>query len=176
MEIGPAPDNQPWRAGGAPGEARAGDLGAFRGFWVFLGGPGTQRAPLGSGWRRCLRESSRRRCCPAAWCPRRARAWPSSGRCCCSASGRGCCTGCRCPGAGSTRGAAAGGLLALHHFFGAQALWVALLSGLCVLTLLLSRARAHRGLCLALAALSYLLMGELHMVDTVTWHKMRGSP
>ncbi|XP_041263115.1 protein-serine O-palmitoleoyltransferase porcupine [Onychostruthus taczanowskii] len=79
------------------------------------------------------------------------------------------------PRGGKHAGAAAGGLLALHHFFGAQALWVALLSGLCVLTLLLSRARAHRGLCLALAALSYLLMGELHMVDTVTWHKMRGA-
>ncbi|XP_015471615.1 protein-serine O-palmitoleoyltransferase porcupine [Parus major] len=79
------------------------------------------------------------------------------------------------PRGGKHAGAAAGGLLALHHFFGAQALWVALLSGLCVLTLLLSRARAQRGLCLALAALSYLLMGELHMVDTVTWHKMRGA-
>ncbi|XP_054667516.1 protein-serine O-palmitoleoyltransferase porcupine isoform X3 [Grus americana] len=79
------------------------------------------------------------------------------------------------PRGGKHAGAAAGGLLALHHFFGAQALWVALLSGLCALTLLLSRARAQRGLCLALAALSYLLMGELHMVDTVTWHKMRGA-
>ncbi|XP_062456825.1 protein-serine O-palmitoleoyltransferase porcupine, partial [Rhea pennata] len=78
-------------------------------------------------------------------------------------------------GGAATRGAAAGGLVALHHFFGAQALWVALLSALCALTLALSRARAQRGLCVALAALSYLLMGELHMVDTVTWHKMRGA-
>ncbi|XP_068780298.1 protein-serine O-palmitoleoyltransferase porcupine isoform X6 [Struthio camelus] len=77
------------------------------------------------------------------------------------------------PRGGRHAGAAAGGLLALHHFFGAQALWVALLSGLCALTLALSRARAQRGLCLALATLSYLLMGEMHMVDTVTWHKMR---
>ncbi|XP_068780294.1 protein-serine O-palmitoleoyltransferase porcupine isoform X3 [Struthio camelus] len=79
------------------------------------------------------------------------------------------------PRGGRHAGAAAGGLLALHHFFGAQALWVALLSGLCALTLALSRARAQRGLCLALATLSYLLMGEMHMVDTVTWHKMRGA-
>ncbi|XP_014749061.1 PREDICTED: protein-serine O-palmitoleoyltransferase porcupine [Sturnus vulgaris] len=43
------------------------------------------------------------------------------------------------PRGGKHAGSAAGGLLALHHFFGAQALWVALLSGLCVLTLLLSR-------------------------------------
>eukprot|EP00076_Gallus_gallus_P045228 XP_025010766.1 LOW QUALITY PROTEIN: protein-serine O-palmitoleoyltransferase porcupine [Gallus gallus] len=79
------------------------------------------------------------------------------------------------PRGGKHAGAALGGLLALHHFFGAQALWVALLSALCALTLLLSRARAQRGLCIALAALSYVLMGELHMVDTVTWHKMRGA-
>lgn len=56
------------------------------------------------------------------------------------------------PRGGKHAGAAAGGLLALHHFFGAHALWVALLSALC-----------------------YLLLGELHMVDTVTWHKMRGA-
>ncbi|KAM6371304.1 LOW QUALITY PROTEIN: protein-serine O-palmitoleoyltransferase porcupine [Pluvialis apricaria] len=79
------------------------------------------------------------------------------------------------PRGGKHAGAAAGGLLAPHHFFGAQALRVALLSGRCALTLLLSRARARRGLCLALAALSYLLMGELRMVDTVTRHKMRGA-
>ncbi|XP_068280773.1 protein-serine O-palmitoleoyltransferase porcupine isoform X1 [Nyctibius grandis] len=79
------------------------------------------------------------------------------------------------PRGGKHAGAVAGGLLALHHFFGAQALWVALLGALCAGTLRLSRARAHRGPCLALAALSYLLMGELHMVDTVTWHKMRGA-
>uniref|UniRef100_A0A8V5GQQ6 Protein-serine O-palmitoleoyltransferase porcupine n=1 Tax=Melopsittacus undulatus TaxID=13146 RepID=A0A8V5GQQ6_MELUD len=79
------------------------------------------------------------------------------------------------PHGGKHAGAAAGGLLALHHFFGAHALWVALLSALCVLTLALSRARRQRGLCLALAALCYLLLGELHMVDTVTWHKMRGA-
>ncbi|XP_065509377.1 protein-serine O-palmitoleoyltransferase porcupine isoform X1 [Caloenas nicobarica] len=72
-------------------------------------------------------------------------------------------------------GAALGGLLALLRFFGAQALWVLLLSALCTLTLRLSRPRAQRGLCLGLAALCYLLMGELHMVDTVTWHKMRGA-
>ncbi|XP_054033295.1 protein-serine O-palmitoleoyltransferase porcupine [Dryobates pubescens] len=79
------------------------------------------------------------------------------------------------PRGGKHAGAAAGGLLALHHFFGPQSLWVALLSALLALTLLLSRARPQRGLCMALAALSYLLMGELHMVDTVTWHKMRGA-
>ncbi|XP_030330162.1 protein-serine O-palmitoleoyltransferase porcupine [Strigops habroptila] len=79
------------------------------------------------------------------------------------------------PRGGKHAGAAAGGLLALHHFFGAHALWVALLSALCALTLALSRARRQRGLCLALAALCYLLLGELHMVDTVTWHKMRGA-
>ncbi|KAM8793699.1 protein-serine O-palmitoleoyltransferase porcupine [Eudromia elegans] len=77
--------------------------------------------------------------------------------------------------AGREAGVAAGGVAALLLFFGAQALWVLLLSALCALTLALSRARGHRGLCLALAALSYVLLGELHMVDTVTWHKMRGA-
>uniref|UniRef100_K7FJI7 Protein-serine O-palmitoleoyltransferase porcupine n=1 Tax=Pelodiscus sinensis TaxID=13735 RepID=K7FJI7_PELSI len=51
--------------------------------------------------------------------------------------------------------------------------WVVLLSLLCYLVLFLCRHSAHRGVFLSITILIYLLMGEMHMVDTVTWHKMR---
>ncbi|KAM7134405.1 protein-serine O-palmitoleoyltransferase porcupine isoform 2-T3 [Macrochelys suwanniensis] len=53
--------------------------------------------------------------------------------------------------------------------------WVVLLSLLCYLVLFLCRHSAHRGVFLSITILIYLLMGEMHMVDTVTWHKMRGE-
>uniref|UniRef100_A0A8C3FIT4 Protein-serine O-palmitoleoyltransferase porcupine n=1 Tax=Chrysemys picta bellii TaxID=8478 RepID=A0A8C3FIT4_CHRPI len=68
-----------------------------------------------------------------------------------------------------------GGFYALHHFFQLQMVWVVLLSLLCYLVLFLCRHSAHRGVFLSITILIYLLMGEMHMVDTVTWHKMRGA-
>nr|XP_014432850.1 protein-serine O-palmitoleoyltransferase porcupine [Pelodiscus sinensis] len=68
-----------------------------------------------------------------------------------------------------------GGFFALHHFFQLQMVWVVLLSLLCYLVLFLCRHSAHRGVFLSITILIYLLMGEMHMVDTVTWHKMRGE-
>ncbi|XP_047391699.1 protein-serine O-palmitoleoyltransferase porcupine isoform X8 [Sciurus carolinensis] len=53
--------------------------------------------------------------------------------------------------------------------------WVVLLSLLCYLVLFLCRHSSHRGVFLSVTILIYLLMGEMHMVDTVTWHKMRGA-
>ncbi|XP_073177476.1 protein-serine O-palmitoleoyltransferase porcupine isoform X3 [Lepidochelys kempii] len=69
-----------------------------------------------------------------------------------------------------------GGFYALHHFFQLQMVWVVLLSLLCYLVLFLCRHSAHRGVFLSITILIYLLMGEMHMVDTVTWHKMREPP
>uniref|UniRef100_A0A8C8RLB3 Protein-serine O-palmitoleoyltransferase porcupine n=1 Tax=Pelusios castaneus TaxID=367368 RepID=A0A8C8RLB3_9SAUR len=68
-----------------------------------------------------------------------------------------------------------GGFYVLHHFFQLQMVWVVLLSLLCYLVLFLCRHSAHRGVFLSITILIYLLMGEMHMVDTVTWHKMRGA-
>ncbi|KAG9465641.1 hypothetical protein GDO78_017970 [Eleutherodactylus coqui] len=69
----------------------------------------------------------------------------------------------------------AGGFFCLHHFFGLQMVWVVLLSLLCYLVLFLCRHSQQRGVLLSVTVLIYLLMGEMHMVDTVSWHKMRGA-
>lgn len=69
----------------------------------------------------------------------------------------------------------AGGFFCLHHFFQLQMIWVVLLSLLCYLVLFLCRHSQHRGVLLSITILIYLLMGEMHMVDTVSWHKMRGA-
>ncbi|RXN34511.1 serine O-palmitoleoyltransferase porcupine-like protein [Labeo rohita] len=53
--------------------------------------------------------------------------------------------------------------------------WVVLLSLLCYLILFLCRHSSSRGPFLSITILIYLLLGELHMMDTTTWHKMRGS-
>ncbi|XP_022439226.1 core-binding factor subunit beta isoform X1 [Delphinapterus leucas] len=53
--------------------------------------------------------------------------------------------------------------------------WVMLLCLLCYLVLFLCRRSSHRGVFLSVTIFIYLLMGEMHMVDTVTWHKMRGA-
>ncbi|XP_075691063.1 protein-serine O-palmitoleoyltransferase porcupine isoform X1 [Rhinoderma darwinii] len=69
----------------------------------------------------------------------------------------------------------AGGFFCLYHFFQLQMIWVVLLSLLCYLVLFLCRHSPHRGVLLSITILIYLLMGEMHMVDTVSWHKMRGA-
>nr|CAJ81389.1 porcupine homolog [Xenopus tropicalis] len=69
----------------------------------------------------------------------------------------------------------AGGFFCLYHFFALQMVWVVLLSLLCYLVLFLCRHSQHRGVLLSVTILIYLLMGEMHMVDTVSWHKMRGA-
>ncbi|GAB1302627.1 Protein-serine O-palmitoleoyltransferase porcupine [Apodemus speciosus] len=98
----------------------------------------------------------------------------------------------------------AGGFFSLYHFFQLHMVWVVLLSLLCYLVLFLCRHSSHRGVFLSVTILIYLLMGqnpfntsvppvvskalggigprpspfflsEMHMVDTVTWHKMRGA-
>ncbi|XP_068964292.1 protein-serine O-palmitoleoyltransferase porcupine isoform X1 [Petaurus breviceps papuanus] len=69
----------------------------------------------------------------------------------------------------------AGGFFSLYHFFQRHMVWVVLLSLLCYLVLFLCRHSSHRGVFLSVTILIYLLMGEMHMVDTVTWHKMRGA-
>ncbi|KAM8934614.1 protein-serine O-palmitoleoyltransferase porcupine isoform 2-T2 [Pelodytes ibericus] len=68
-----------------------------------------------------------------------------------------------------------GGFFCLYHFFQLQMIWVVLLSLLCYLVLFLCRHSHHRGVLLSITILIYLLMGEMHMVDTVSWHKMRGA-
>uniref|UniRef100_A0A452TQS3 Protein-serine O-palmitoleoyltransferase porcupine n=1 Tax=Ursus maritimus TaxID=29073 RepID=A0A452TQS3_URSMA len=67
----------------------------------------------------------------------------------------------------------AGGFFSLYHFFQLHMVWVVLLSLLCYLVLFLCRHSSHRGVFLSVTILIYLLMGEMHMVDTVTWHKIR---
>ncbi|KAK6466686.1 protein-serine O-palmitoleoyltransferase porcupine-like isoform X1 [Huso huso] len=67
------------------------------------------------------------------------------------------------------------GFYALFLFFEQQMIWVVLLSLLCYLVLFLCRHSGSRGCFLSVTILIYLLMGELHMMDTATWHKMRGS-
>ncbi|KAM4563725.1 protein-serine O-palmitoleoyltransferase porcupine-like isoform 3-T4 [Odontesthes bonariensis] len=54
-------------------------------------------------------------------------------------------------------------------------IWVVLLSLLCYLFLFLCRHSTIRGTFLSITVLIYLLLGELHMMDTTNWHKMRGS-
>ncbi|XP_028266538.1 protein-serine O-palmitoleoyltransferase porcupine-like [Parambassis ranga] len=67
------------------------------------------------------------------------------------------------------------GLLSLYLFFEENMVWVLLLGSLCYLILLLSRNSSSKGLFLSVIILIYLLIGELHLIDMVTWHKMRGS-
>uniref|UniRef100_A0A665WGC4 Porcupine O-acyltransferase like n=1 Tax=Echeneis naucrates TaxID=173247 RepID=A0A665WGC4_ECHNA len=67
------------------------------------------------------------------------------------------------------------GMWSLYLFFELQMLWVLSLSGLCYLVLLLGRDSSNRGLFLSGVIVVYLLFGELHLIDMVTWHKIRGS-
>ncbi|KAM8753962.1 protein-serine O-palmitoleoyltransferase porcupine-like isoform 1-T3 [Acanthopagrus schlegelii] len=67
------------------------------------------------------------------------------------------------------------GMYGLFLFFELHMLWVLLLSVLCYLVLLLSRHSSSSGLFLSVVILIYLLTGELHLIDMVTWHKIRGS-
>ncbi|XP_037832734.1 protein-serine O-palmitoleoyltransferase porcupine isoform X2 [Kryptolebias marmoratus] len=69
----------------------------------------------------------------------------------------------------------AGGFYALYLFFELHMIWVVLLSLLCYLFLFLCRHSNIRGTFLSITVLIYLLLGELHMMDTTNWHKMRGS-
>uniref|UniRef100_A0A3P9N391 Porcupine O-acyltransferase n=1 Tax=Poecilia reticulata TaxID=8081 RepID=A0A3P9N391_POERE len=69
----------------------------------------------------------------------------------------------------------AGGFYMLYLFFELHMIWVVLLSLLCYLFLFLCRHSTIRGTFLSITVLIYLLLGELHMMDTTNWHKMRGS-
>ncbi|KAL0186019.1 hypothetical protein M9458_017689, partial [Cirrhinus mrigala] len=69
----------------------------------------------------------------------------------------------------------AGGLYVLYVFFELHMMWVIILCLLCYLILLLSINSSSRGVFLSVVILIYMLMGELHMIDAETWHKMRGS-
>ncbi|XP_072537945.1 porcupine O-acyltransferase like [Salminus brasiliensis] len=68
-----------------------------------------------------------------------------------------------------------GGFYVLYVFFELHMVWVIILSLLCFLILFLCRKSSSRGVFLSLAILIYMLMGELHIIDAETWHKMRGS-
>uniref|UniRef100_A0A671LB58 Protein-serine O-palmitoleoyltransferase porcupine-like n=1 Tax=Sinocyclocheilus anshuiensis TaxID=1608454 RepID=A0A671LB58_9TELE len=68
----------------------------------------------------------------------------------------------------------AGGLYVLYVFFELHMMWVIILCLLCYLILLLSINSSSRGVFLSVVILVYMLMGELHMIDAETWHKMRG--
>ncbi|XP_029291507.1 protein-serine O-palmitoleoyltransferase porcupine isoform X3 [Cottoperca gobio] len=72
-------------------------------------------------------------------------------------------------------GTIAGGFYTLYLFFELHMIWVVLLSLLCYLFLFLCRHSTMRGTFLSITVLIYLLLGELHMMDTTNWHKMRGS-
>ncbi|XP_007231920.3 porcupine O-acyltransferase like isoform X1 [Astyanax mexicanus] len=67
------------------------------------------------------------------------------------------------------------GFYVLFVFFDVHMVWVIILSLICFLILFLCRNSSSRGVFLSLAILIYMLMGELHMIDAETWHKMRGS-
>ncbi|XP_059805518.1 protein-serine O-palmitoleoyltransferase porcupine-like isoform X1 [Hypanus sabinus] len=69
----------------------------------------------------------------------------------------------------------AGGFYCLYHFFQQQMVWVVLLSLMCYTVLFLCRHSQHKGVFLSVTILIYLLLGEMHMVDTISWHKMRGA-
>uniref|UniRef100_A0A8C6PIG2 Porcupine O-acyltransferase n=1 Tax=Nothobranchius furzeri TaxID=105023 RepID=A0A8C6PIG2_NOTFU len=69
----------------------------------------------------------------------------------------------------------AGGFYTLYLFFELHMIWVVLLSLLCYLFLFLCRHSTIRGTFLSITVLIYLLLGELHMMDTTNWHKMRGG-
>uniref|UniRef100_A0A3Q3KDZ3 Porcupine O-acyltransferase like n=1 Tax=Monopterus albus TaxID=43700 RepID=A0A3Q3KDZ3_MONAL len=83
----------------------------------------------------------------------------------------------RLPGVSTVKHAVSvlSGMYGLFLFFELHMLWVLLLSMLCYLVLLLSRHSSSRGLFLSLIILIYHLIGELHLIDMVTWHKIRGS-
>ncbi|XP_063063751.1 protein-serine O-palmitoleoyltransferase porcupine-like [Engraulis encrasicolus] len=68
-----------------------------------------------------------------------------------------------------------GGFYVLYLFFQLHMVWVVLLSLLCYLILFLCRHSTIRGTFLCITVLIYLLLGEAHMTDTTTWHKMRVS-
>ncbi|XP_061574343.1 protein-serine O-palmitoleoyltransferase porcupine-like [Cololabis saira] len=70
---------------------------------------------------------------------------------------------------------AGAGTLGLFLFFQTSLLWMLLLCLLCYLVLLLCRNSGSRGLFTSAVVLLYLLIGELHLIDVVTWHKIRGS-
>ncbi|XP_029362888.1 protein-serine O-palmitoleoyltransferase porcupine isoform X1 [Echeneis naucrates] len=72
-------------------------------------------------------------------------------------------------------GTVVGGFYTLYLFFELHMIWVVLLSLLCYLFLFLCRHSTIRGTFLSITVLIYLLLGELHMMDTTNWHKMRGS-
>uniref|UniRef100_A0A671W515 Porcupine O-acyltransferase n=1 Tax=Sparus aurata TaxID=8175 RepID=A0A671W515_SPAAU len=72
-------------------------------------------------------------------------------------------------------GTVAGGFYTLYLFFELHMIWVVLLSLLCYLFLFLCRHSTIRGTFLSITVLIYLLLGELHMMDTTNWHKMRGE-
>ncbi|CAL8369194.1 unnamed protein product [Lota lota] len=67
------------------------------------------------------------------------------------------------------------GSYGLYLFFEVHMLWVLLLGAVCYLVLGLCSHSSRRGPFLSGAILVYLLMGELHLIDPVTWNKMRGS-
>lgn len=67
------------------------------------------------------------------------------------------------------------GFCGLFQFFEFYVLWILLLAALCYLVLLLSHRSSSRGLFLSAVILIYLLTGELHLIDPVTWNKIRGS-
>ncbi|XP_051914973.1 protein-serine O-palmitoleoyltransferase porcupine-like isoform X2 [Hippocampus zosterae] len=67
------------------------------------------------------------------------------------------------------------GIYSLFLFFNLHMLWVMLLSMLCYVILILGQHSRNKGLFLSTAILIYLLIGEMHLIDTVTWHKIRGS-
>ncbi|XP_077369487.1 protein-serine O-palmitoleoyltransferase porcupine-like [Festucalex cinctus] len=68
-----------------------------------------------------------------------------------------------------------GGFYVLYLFFELHMIWVVLLSLLCYLFLFLCRHSTMRGTFLSITVLIYLMLGEVHMMDTTNWHKMRGS-
>ncbi|XP_037539984.1 protein-serine O-palmitoleoyltransferase porcupine-like [Nematolebias whitei] len=67
------------------------------------------------------------------------------------------------------------GVYGLFLFFELHMLWILLLSVLCYSVLLLSRNSSSKGLFMSAVVLTFLLVGELHVIDVVTWHKIRGS-
>ncbi|CAN9515959.1 unnamed protein product [Ophioblennius macclurei] len=67
------------------------------------------------------------------------------------------------------------GIFGLFLFFERHTLWMLLLAMICYLILLLSQRSSCRGLFLSAVILIYLLTGELHIIDMVSWHKIRGS-
>ncbi|KAM3618798.1 uncharacterized protein V6R79_025076 [Siganus canaliculatus] len=67
------------------------------------------------------------------------------------------------------------GMYSLFLFFEWNMLWVLFLTVLCYLVLLITRQSSNKGLVLSVVILIYLLIGELHLIDIVTWHKIRGS-